>query len=256
MRQPLVAGNWKMNGSGASIDTLMAGIKQGLAEVKTAVVAVCPPFVYIPRVVELAKGTRIGVGSQDISDQESGAFTGEVAGPMLKDVGCSYAIVGHSERRAIYAEDDAFTARKFAAARKHGLIPILCVGELLEQREQGITEQVVGRQLDAVIELEGIAALSQAVIAYEPVWAIGTGRNATPAQAGEAHAHIRSRIRQWFGGNAADQCHIIYGGSVKPDNVRELASLPDVDGALVGGASLEVRGFFEIVSRSRPSAAV
>ena len=245
MRQPLVAGNWKMNGSAASIDALMAGIKQGLADVKTAAVAVCPPFVYIPRVVELAGGTKIAVGSQDISDQESGAFTGEVAGPMLKDVGCTYAIVGHSERRSIYGEDDAFTARKFAAARKYGLIPILCVGELLEEREQGITEQVVGRQLDAVVELEGVAALGEAVIAYEPVWAIGTGKTASPQQAQDVHAFIRAKLAALDKG-VAEKVQILYGGSVKGSNAVELFGMPDIDGGLIGGASLTADEFLAI----------
>ena len=245
MRQPLVAGNWKMNGSAASIDGLMAGIKQGLADVKTAAIAVCPPFVYLSKVAELAKGTKIGVGSQDISDQESGAFTGEVSGPMLTDVGCQYAIVGHSERRAIYGESDAFTARKFAAARKFGLIPILCVGELLEEREQGITEEVVGRQLDAVIELEGIAALGQAVIAYEPVWAIGTGKTASPQQAQDVHAFIRAKLAKLDKG-VADKVQILYGGSVKGSNAAELFGMPDIDGGLIGGASLTADEFLAI----------
>ena len=245
MRQPLVAGNWKMNGSAASIDLLMAGIKQGLADVKTAAVAVCPPYVYIPQAVALAKGTKIGVGAQDVSDQDSGAYTGEVAGSMLKDVGCAYAIVGHSERRAIYGESDEFTARKFAAARKHGLIPILCVGELLEEREQGITEQVVGRQLDAVIALEGIAALGEAVIAYEPVWAIGTGKTASPQQAQDVHAFIRAKLAELDQG-VADKVQILYGGSVKGSNAVELFQMPDIDGGLIGGASLTADEFLAI----------
>ncbi len=245
MRQPLVAGNWKMNGSLASIDTLMAGIKQGLADVKTAAVAVCPPFVYIAKVAELAKGTKIGVGSQDISDQESGAFTGEISGPMLKDVGCSYAVVGHSERRAIYGESDEFTALKFAAARKFGLIPILCVGELLEEREQGITEHVVGRQLDAVIALEGIAAIGEAVIAYEPVWAIGTGMTASPQQAQDVHAFIRAKLAKLDKG-VAEKVQILYGGSVKGSNAAELFGMPDIDGGLIGGAALAADDFLAI----------
>ena len=245
MRQPLVAGNWKMNGTAASIDLLMAGIKQGLADVKTAAVVVCPPFVYIAKVAELAKGSKIGVGSQDISDQESGAFTGEISGPMLKDTGCQYAIVGHSERRAIYGESDAFTARKFAAARKFGLIPILCVGELLDEREQGITEQVVGRQLDAVIELEGIAALGESVIAYEPVWAIGTGKTASPQQAQDVHAFIRAKLAKLDKG-VADKVQILYGGSVKGSNAAELFGMPDIDGGLIGGASLTADEFLAI----------
>ena len=245
MRQPLVAGNWKMNGSAASIDSLMTGIKQGLADVKTAAVAVCPPFVYIAKVAEQAKGTKVAVGSQDISDQESGAFTGEIAGPMLKEVGCTYAIVGHSERRALYGEGDEFTARKFAAARKFGLTPILCVGELLEEREKDITEEVVGRQLDAVINLEGIAALGEAVIAYEPVWAIGTGKTASPQQAQDVHAFIRGKLAKLDKG-VADKVQILYGGSVKGSNAVELFQMPDIDGGLIGGASLTADEFLAI----------
>ena len=164
MRQPLVAGNWKMNGSLDSVTALVEGIKAGLDSVSTAEMAVCPPYVYIPTVATLIGGASISLGAQDVSDQESGAYTGEVAPAMLTDVGCKYAIVGHSERRSIYGESDGFTASKFAAARKAGLVPILCVGELLEEREQGITEQVVSRQLDAVIELEGVGALADAVM--------------------------------------------------------------------------------------------
>lgn len=178
MRQPLVAGNWKMNGSTDSITALVDGIKAGIDAVTTAEMVVCPPYVYIPQVAAMLQGSAVSYGAQDVSDQESGAFTGEVAPGMLADIGCKYAIVGHSERRSLYGENDAFTARKFAAARKAGLVPVLCVGELLEEREEGITEQVVARQLDAVISLEGIAALGAAVIAYEPVWAIGTGKTA------------------------------------------------------------------------------
>lgn len=234
-----------MNGSAASIDTLMAGLKQGLAEVKQAVVAVCPPYVYIAKVAELAKGTTLAIGAQDINDQESGAHTGEVSGPMLKDVGCSYAIVGHSERRAIYGESDEDTARKFAAARKFGLTPILCVGELLEEREQGITEQVVGRQLDAVIKLEGIKAIGESVIAYEPVWAIGTGKTASPQQAQDVHAFIRAKLAK-LDKDVADQVQILYGGSVKGSNAVELFGMPDIDGGLIGGASLTADEFLAI----------
>ena len=172
---------------------------------------------------------------------------------MLKEAGAEYVIIGHSERRQLFGETDETVNRKLAAAVAAHLTPIVCIGETLAQRDGNETLAVLDRQIKQ--GLDGLTAdqIAALVIAYEPVWAIGTGRNATPAQAGEAHAHIRARIRQWFGGTAADQCHIIYGGSVKPDNIRELASLPDVDGALVGGASLEVRSFFEIVSRSRPT---
>ena len=247
MRQPLVAGNWKMNGSLDSVTPLVEGIKAGLDSVTTAEMAVCPPYVYIPTVAALLAGTSIALGAQDVSDQESGAYTGEIAPAMLTDVGCKYAIVGHSERRSIYGESDEFTANKFAAARKAGLVPILCVGELLEEREQGITEQVVARQLDAVIELEGVAALGDAVIAYEPVWAIGTGKTATPDQAQEVHAQIRSLVSKQFGNEVASTLRIQYGGSVKPENADELLSQPDIDGALVGGACLKAETFMPII---------
>lgn len=245
MRRPLVAGNWKMNGSTASITTLLDGIRSGLDAVKTADVAVCPPFVYIPQVADALRGTQVAWGGQDVSDQDSGAHTGEVAGAMLTDLGCKYAIVGHSERRSIYGESDEFTARKFAAARRHGLVPILCVGESLEEREQGITESVVARQLDAVIALEGVDALADAVVAYEPVWAIGTGRTATPDQAQDVHAFIRGKIAAQ-NGTIAGNLQILYGGSVKANNAAELFAMADIDGGLIGGASLDADEFLAI----------
>jgi len=245
MRQPLVAGNWKMNGSTDSVRALVDGIKAGIGEVTTAAMAVCPPFVYIPQVAALLGGTPIGLGAQDVSDQEAGAYTGEVAPNMLTDVGCRYVIVGHSERRSLYGESDEFTARKFAAARKAGLTPILCVGELLEEREQGITEQVVARQLDAVIDLEGIGALGEAVIAYEPVWAIGTGKTATPDQAQEVHAFIRGKLAA-LDAAVAERVQILYGGSMNAGNAAELLAMPDIDGGLIGGASLKPADFLAI----------
>ncbi|MGA7801537.1 MAG: triose-phosphate isomerase [Gammaproteobacteria bacterium] len=245
MRRPLVAGNWKMNGSTASITTLLDGITSGLDAVKTADVAVCPPFVYIAQVADALRGTRAAWGGQDVSDQDSGAHTGEVAGPMLADLGCKYAIVGHSERRSIYGESDEFTARKFAAARRCGLVPILCVGESLDEREQGVTETVVARQLDAVIELEGVDALADAVMAYEPVWAIGTGRTASPDQAQAVHAFIRGKIAARSATIAAN-LQILYGGSVKGSNAAELFSMADIDGGLIGGASLDAEDFLAI----------
>ncbi len=245
MRQTLVAGNWKLNGSLESIKQLVAGIIAGAGDTGNTQIAVCPPFVYIPLVSNLLTDSKVDVGSQDVSDQESGAFTGEVSGPMLKDFNCTYAIVGHSERRALYGEDDAFTARKFAAARKFGLIPILCVGETLEEREQGITEDVVARQLDAVIELEGIDAIGDAVIAYEPVWAIGTGKTASPQQAQDVHAFIRGKLAGLNQG-VADKVQILYGGSVKGSNAEELFAMDDIDGGLIGGASLDAGDFLAI----------
>lgn len=245
MRQKLVAGNWKLNGSKTSIESLMGGILAGLEGMDNVAVAVCPPYVYIPMTQTLVAGSRIGLGSQDIADQDAGAFTGEVSGAMLKEFGCDYAIVGHSERRAIYGEQDADTARKFAAARKHGLKPILCVGETLEEREAGITEAVVARQLDAVIALEGVEALTDGVIAYEPVWAIGTGKTASPQQAQDVHAFIRGKLAA-LNESVAAKVQILYGGSVKGANATELFAMPDIDGGLIGGASLDANEFLAI----------
>ncbi len=245
MRQPLVAGNWKMNGSTGSITALVEGIKSGIDAVNTAEMAVCPPYVYIPQVATMLAGTDITYGAQDVSDQEAGAYTGEIAPGMLYDIGCKYAIVGHSERRTLYSEDDAFTARKFASAQNAGLIPILCVGELLQEREQGITEQVVERQLDAIISLEGVGVFTSAVIAYEPVWAIGTGKTATPDQAQEVHAFIRSKLAG-LDQSVADAVRILYGGSMNPGNAEELLAMQDIDGGLIGGASLKPDDFLAI----------
>lgn len=245
MRQPLVAGNWKMNGSSDSVTALLAGIKAGIDSVTTAEMAVCPPYVYIPQVATTLAGTPVRYGAQDVSDQESGAYTGEVSPGMLMDMGCTYAIVGHSERRSIYGESDEFTASKFAAARKAGLVPILCVGELLAEREQGITQQVVERQLDAVIKLEGIAAIGSSVIAYEPVWAIGTGKTATPDQAQEVHAFIRSKLAG-LDTAVAEGVRILYGGSMNPGNAADLLAMADIDGGLIGGASLKPDDFLAI----------
>jgi len=245
MRQPLVAGNWKMNGSLDSIKPLVEGIKAGKDAVSTAEMAVCPPFVYVAQVAQMLAGTKVAVGAQDVSDQEAGAFTGEIAPGMLTDIGCKYVIVGHSERRSLYGESDEFTARKFAAARKAGLVPILCVGELLEEREQGITEAVVARQLDAVIKLEGIAALGDAVIAYEPVWAIGTGKTASPQQAQEVHAFIRGKLAA-LDASVAEKVQILYGGSMNAGNAAELLAMSDIDGGLIGGASLKADDFLAI----------
>lgn len=245
MRQPLVAGNWKMNGSRESIDTLLNGMLAGMGEVEKAEVVVCAPFVYLSQVSEKLVGTAIAWGSQNINDNDSGAYTGEISGPMLNDFGCKYVIVGHSERRAIYGETDEDVMRRFMAAQTHELIPILCVGELLEEREQGITNEVVSRQLDAVINAAGIEAIGNSVIAYEPVWAIGTGKTATPEQAQEVHAIIRAKLAQQDAKVAAS-VRILYGGSMKPDNARELIGMDDIDGGLIGGASLVAEDFLRI----------
>ncbi len=244
MRQILVAGNWKLNGSKESVKELLGGILAGMSEVKTAV-AVCVPYIYIPMVQEILEGTAVGYGSESISEHDSGAFTGEISGLMLNDFSCRYAIVGHSERRTLFCENDADTASKFAAARKHGLTPILCVGELLEEREAGTTEEVVARQLDAVIELEGVTALADAVIAYEPVWAIGTGMTASPQQAQDVHAFIREKIAKLNVG-VAEKVQILYGGSVNGGNADELFAMQDIDGGLIGGASLKAEDFLAI----------
>ncbi|MEI6414200.1 MAG: triose-phosphate isomerase [Pseudomonadota bacterium] len=244
MRKPLVAGNWKMNGSRSSIPSLLAGIQAGLQGV-AATVVVCPPFPYLAQTEETLKGSVLAWGAQNLSAEAPGAFTGEVTAGMLRDFGCTYVIVGHSERRALYGEDDALVARKFEVALAASLIPILCVGETLAEREGGITERVVGRQLDAVIALMEVSRMTFGLIAYEPVWAIGTGRTASPAQAQEVHAFIRQRLAS-HDPKAAAGLRILYGGSVKGDNAAELFSQPDIDGGLIGGASLKADEFLRI----------
>jgi triosephosphate isomerase len=245
MRQPLVAGNWKMNGSRESIMTLLDGVKAGMADVKVAEVAVCAPAIYIPATARQLKESTVAWGGQDLSTEASGAYTGEIAASMLLDYGCKYVIVGHSERRTYHAESDELVSRKFAAARAAGLVPILCVGETLEEREQGITEEVVARQMNAVIELEGVEALADSVVAYEPVWAIGTGMTATPEQAQDVHAFIRGLVAE-KSADVAEGLRILYGGSMKPDNAAELIAKPDIDGGLIGGASLKAEDFLGI----------
>lgn len=245
MRQPLVAGNWKMNGSRDSIKNLLDGIKQGLANVARAEVTVCPPSIYIADVAAQIQGSPISLGAQNVSEQMSGAFTGETAVSMLKDYDCKYSIIGHSERRSLYGETDELVAKKFSVVKEANLVPILCVGELLEERESGNTEDVVARQLDAVINLAGIAALKGAVIAYEPVWAIGTGKTASPQQAQDVHAFIRQRLAS-HDSAVAEQIQILYGGSVKADNAKELFGMEDIDGGLIGGASLKAEDFLAI----------
>jgi triosephosphate isomerase (TIM) len=245
MRKPLVAGNWKMNGTRAGVAELLDGIKAGMGAVPNAEVAVCPPFVFIPEAAARLAGTAVAWGGQNLSTHASGAYTGEIAASMLTDYGCKYVIVGHSERRTLYGEDDALVAEKFETARKAGLVPILCVGETLEERENGATEAVVARQLDAVLEKFGATALGQGVVAYEPVWAIGTGRTATPQQAQDVHAFIRGRIAARDRA-VADGLRVLYGGSMKPDNAVELMAQPDIDGGLIGGASLKASDFLAI----------
>ena len=247
MRQPLVAGNWKMNGSRASIAELLNGLKAGMARVKTAEVAVCAPAVFIPAVQAELAGTPIKWGGQDVSVHASGAYTGEISGPMLADFACHYVIIGHSERRAYHAESDELVANKFSAARAAGVVPILCVGETLDEREAGVTEEVVGRQLDAVVAHCGIDVVGEGVIAYEPVWAIGTGETATPEQAQEVHAFIRARLAA-ASRSVADTVRVLYGGSMNPNNAAELMLQDDIDGGLIGGASLKATDFLAVCS--------
>lgn len=242
MRKKLVAGNWKMNGSLAENAALLSGLKSALQGVEALV---CVPFPYLAQAQTLLTGSSLVWGAQNISEYAQGAYTGEVSVAMVKDFGCTYVIVGHSERRSLYGESDQMVAKKYMAAQSAGLTPILCVGELLEEREAGITEQVIARQLDAVIEAAGVASLGQSVIAYEPVWAIGTGKTASPDQAQVVHAFIRSRIAT-LDADIAARLVIQYGGSVKGANAAELMAQPDIDGALVGGASLLIEEFVAI----------
>ncbi|HEX7116320.1 MAG TPA: triose-phosphate isomerase [Steroidobacter sp.] len=250
MRRPLIAGNWKMHGSRAENAELVEGLLLGLPGEPAADLVICPPFVYLWEIGRLIKSSSLALGAQSTCAEPVGAFTGEVSASMLKDVGCQYVIVGHSERRSLYKEDDALVARKFLAAQSQELIPILCVGETLEERERGLTKQVVSRQVAAVLDLAGVAAFARAVIAYEPVWAIGTGKNATPEQAQEVHAHIRAEIAA-RDANIAAGVRVLYGGSVKAANAREIFAMPDVDGGLIGGASLKAEEFLKICAAAQ-----
>jgi triosephosphate isomerase len=254
MRTPFIAGNWKMFktvGETVAFVNDLRDLVKGAAGVD---IVVAPPFTAVHAAANAARGSNIAVAAQNLYWEREGAFTGEVSPGMVKEAGAAYAIVGHSERRRLFGETDAIVNRKTLAAIGAGLTPIVCIGETLEERERGEMLAVLDRQIkDGLDQLSG-GQIGGLVVAYEPVWAIGTGRTATAAQAGEAHAHVRKRLRQWFGGDAADACRILYGGSVKPDNIRELIAEEDVDGALVGGASLDVRSFADIVTRSgRPA---
>ena len=244
MRRKLVAGNWKMHGSLAENEALLAGVLAGMANVKAGV-AVCVPFPYLAQTQARLAGSAVAWGAQNLSEHGKGAFTGEVSAAMLNDFGCRYVVVGHSERRVLYVESDPVVAAKYAAAQAAGLTPILCVGETLAEREGGITEAVVGRQLDAVLGTSGVGSLGDAVIAYEPVWAIGTGKTASPEQAQAVHAFIRAKIRS-LDAAIADNLVIQYGGSVKGSNAAELFAQPDIDGGLIGGASLNAEDFLAI----------
>jgi triosephosphate isomerase len=247
MRRKFVAGNWKMFTNAASARRLAKGIVEGLSGDTRVTVAVCPPFPYLGLVGETLRGSPVELGAQNFYPEKEGAFTGEVSPLMLQDLGCKYAILGHSERRHKMGEDDAFINRKVLLGLALGLHVILCVGETLKEREAGETASVLQRQIEGSLANLEAGTLPQLVVAYEPVWAIGTGRNATPEQAQEAHSFIRGQIRKKFGDFAASSLPIQYGGSVKPDNAASLMRQPDVDGALVGGASLKADDFLAIV---------
>ena len=243
MRATLIAGNWKMNGDLQFAIDLIEAIKAG--DAGKAELAVCPPAVYLMKVGGMLAESGIALGAQNVCDQEKGAFTGEVSANMLRECGCRYAIVGHSERRTLYGESDRLVAERFAMALEAGLEPILCVGETLDEREGGVTETIVGRQIDAVVERCGVDAFARAVIAYEPVWAIGTGQVATPEQAQAVHAFIRARLAR-ASEDVAQKVQILYGGSMNPGNAGELLAQPDIDGGLIGGASLKANDFLAI----------
>jgi triosephosphate isomerase len=253
MRTKLVAGNWKMNGNLASNQALLESMVPALASVAGMACAVCVPFPYLAQVRQMLRPTGIAWGAQDVCQYGNGAYTGGVSAAMLADFGCRYVIVGHSERRSVFGEADAVVAAKFEAALKAGLTPILCVGETLAEREAGVMEKVVARQLDAVVARSGVKALAKAVVAYEPVWAIGTGKTATPDQAQAVHAFIRGRVA------AADQAVaaallILYGGSVKAANSAQLFGMPDIDGGLIGGAALVADEFIAICRAAQTAA--
>jgi triosephosphate isomerase len=253
MRTPFIAGNWKMFKTVQETTVYVKELRSLVKEINDVTVVIAPPFTAVHAASEAARNSNVAVSAQNMSWEREGAFTGEISAGMIKEAGAQYVIIGHSERRTLFGETDVNVNRKTTAAIGASLTPIVCIGETLEQREGNETLEVLDRQIKGGLDgLTGdqVAAL---VMAYEPVWAIGTGRTATPAQAGEAHAHIRSRLRQWFGATAADGCLLLYGGSVKPDNIKDLMAQADVDGALVGGASLDVRSFYDIIVRSRPA---
>ena len=245
MRTPIIAGNWKMNGSRSSIKELLEGIKAGMGDVKSAEVVVCAPAIYLADVSEQLSGSKVAWGGQNLSTEAKGAFTGEISADMLLDFKSEYVIVGHSERRTLYGDTDQLVAEKFEVARKAGLKPILCIGESLEERESGVTTDVCARQINAVIDRSGIEALADGVIAYEPIWAIGTGVTATPEQAQETHAAIRKLIADKDAA-VAEKVRIQYGGSMNAGNAAELLAMDDIDGGLIGGASLKAEDFLAI----------
>jgi triosephosphate isomerase len=253
MRTPIIAGNWKMYKTVADTVKYVKEFRVMVKDLADVEIVLAPPFTAVHAAAEAARNSNVIIAAQDLHWEREGAFTGEVSAQMVREAGAEYVIIGHSERRTLFGETDTAVNQKTVAAFAAGLTPIVCIGETLDQRDRNETMDVLDRQIQKGLEGLTGAQLELLVIAYEPVWAIGTGRTATPAQAGEAHTHIRGRLRQWFGADAADKCHVIYGGSVKPENAKDLVGQADVDGALVGGASLDIKAFFDIVSKSRPA---
>jgi triosephosphate isomerase (TIM) len=251
MRHPFIAGNWKMFKTVHDSVVYVKEFRSLVKDIEDVEIVLATPFTAIHAAAEAARNSNVGISGQDLHWEREGAFTGEVSGVMVREAGAEYVVIGHSERRQYFGETDATVNRKLRAAMGAGLIPIVCIGETLDERERNDTPTVLDRQIKDGFDGIGGDEVGTLVIAYEPVWAIGTGRTATAAQAQEAHAHIRQRLRQWFGAAAADECHVIYGGSVNPDNTRDLMGQPDVDGALVGGASLDIKSFSEIIRRAR-----
>ncbi len=254
-RRPLVIANWKMNKTVAETVTFIDAFKAQVSANDRVDAALCPPFIALDAAAQRLKGSSIGLGAQNINENENGAFTGETSGAMLQSLGCAYVIIGHSERRQFYGDTDALVQKKIAKAYKYAMIPVVCVGESLEQREAGKTLAVVGAQVKAALEGLPSADVQKLVFAYEPIWAIGTGRTATSAQAQEVHLAIRNILKDLYGSNTSLRVRILYGGSVKPENTAELMACEDVDGGLVGGASLDASSFAKIVNAAAPQAA-
>jgi triosephosphate isomerase len=248
MRTPLIAGNFKMFKTVAETVSYVNDLRALIRDVRGVDVAIAPPFTSLAAAAEAAKDSAIGVAAQNMHWEREGAFTGEISAAMVRETGARFAIIGHSERRTLFGETNDTVNKKMHAALTAGLVPIVCIGETLAQRDANETMAVLDKQIKEGLDRLTGEQLSGMVLAYEPVWAIGTGRNATPAQAGEAHFHIRQRLKQWFGLDASERCRVLYGGSVKPDNIAKLIAEPDVDGALVGGASLDPKSFFAIIS--------
>jgi triosephosphate isomerase len=244
-RKKIVAGNWKMNGTRASVEQLLTEIKKGAENSANIEWIVFPPYPFLQQVADLLQGSKIAWGAQNVCDKPSGAYTGEVSAKMLTEFGCKYVLLGHSERRALFAEDDNMVAAKFIAVSEAGLIPIICVGENLAERKAGVAEKIVEKQVEAILKLDKKDFLNNAIIAYEPVWAIGTGVTATPQQAQQMHLYIREKIAQ-YDSEIAKKISILYGGSVKPDNARAIFGMADIDGGLIGGAALNSNDFLEV----------